>query len=747
MGKTLRDLAQGHVDNAAAFSALRAQEKNRPVALRHTVGFNAPVADTAHKIKPQDVDTGITGHALPFVIASMSFGSQSETAFRAYAEAAQRLNIIALNGEGGEIADLMGKYAHNRGQQIASARFGVNIELLNASNLLEIKIGQGAKPGEGGHLPGSKVSAQVARARHVSPGIDLISPSNNHDIYSIEDLAQFIEELKTANPKARVAVKVPVVPGIGVIAVGVAKAGADIINLTGFDGGTGAARAHSIQHVGLPVDIGVVEAHRALLASNMRKRVELWADGGVRSPDDVVKLMCLGANRIGFGTVAMLALGCLLCRQCKTGMCPMGITTQVKTAEEAAEQGFKRFTPLDYDQVCGTTGADVPGFRRRSQSYCRPAGCGASPRPGGALRAFGANVALLAVQPARFADAGDGRARLTGPTGLVPLRRPRNHLTTVVSNLVMETIASGEKIVAFEDDRATPVDRALGTHLAGALTRYQHHWNWPPGHDGVGGQGESWRKPVNGNGGSHDEVEDVYLGFYASTVPGNGLGAFSSAPLTVFVEGGAQDGVAKGLYGGRVVVLKGYNHNGVRIDGAVGKGLGYGAIDGLIVVQGNADSRACVRLSGADVIIGGEVTQPLNDALGLIGARANVKGFLCEYMTAGRVLVMGDPGPWICAGMTGGVLYLRLWPDMGLDMAAIRRRISRGANVTLNPVAAEDGENLYELLQAYASELARNHQHAEAEKVRALYNDWERRFVKITPCKSGDAEDEDVEEP
>ncbi len=737
VGKALRDLAQGRAEGSAAFAALRAEEKRRPVTLRHVVGFNAPVADAARKIRPADVDASITGHTLPFVIASMSFGSQSETAFRAYAEAAHRLNIIALNGEGGEIADLMGKYPHNRGQQIASARFGVNIELLNASNLLEIKIGQGAKPGEGGHLPGSKVSAQVARARHVSPGIDLISPSNNHDIYSIEDLAQFIEELKTANPKARVAVKAPVVPGIGVIAVGIAKAGADIINLTGYDGGTGAARAHSLQHVGLPVDIGVVEAHRALLASGMRKRVELWVDGGVRSPDDVVKLMCLGANRVGFGTVAMLALGCLLCRQCKTGMCPMGITTQVKTAEEAAEQGFKSFTPLNYD-------AAVEGLVRLFGAFGDEIKAIAARLGVARLQDLVGRVELL-EQTSHFLQFNLHDVLMPGagaspdrPAGLVPLRRPRNHLTTVVSNLVMETLAGGEKIVAFEDDRVTPVDRALGTHLAGALTRYQQHWNWPPGHDGVGGQGESWRRPLNGNGGSrHENAEDVYLGFYASTVPGNGLGAFSSAPLTIFVEGGAQDGVAKGLYGGRVVVLKGYNHNGVRIDGSVGKGLGYGAIDGLIVVQGNADSRACVRLSGADIIIGGEVTQPLNDALGFIGARANVKGFLCEYMTAGRVLVMGDPGPWICAGMTGGVLYLRLWPELGLDMAAIRRRIAHGANVALGPVTAEDGVNLHELLDAYAGELVRNHQHAEAERVRALYNDWERRFVKITPRKTG----------
>ena len=169
----------------------------------------------------------------------MSFGSQNEIAFRAYAEAADRLNMISLNGEGGEIKDMIGKYPHTRGQQVASGRFGVNAELLNSSNLIEIKIGQGAKPGEGGHLPGSKVTAKIAEARNATIGSDLISPSNNHDIYSIEDLAQMITEIKTANQLAKVAVKVPVVPNIGTIAVGIAKAGADFINISGFDGGTG----------------------------------------------------------------------------------------------------------------------------------------------------------------------------------------------------------------------------------------------------------------------------------------------------------------------------------------------------------------------------------------------------------------------------------------------------------------------------------------------------------------------------
>jgi glutamate synthase (NADPH/NADH) large chain len=317
--------------------------------------------------------------------------------------------------------------------------------------------------------------------------------------------------------------------------------------------------------------------------------------------------------------------------------------------------------------------------------------------------------------------------------GQGPLRRPRNHLTTVVSNLVMEAVVAGEEVVSFEDDKVTPVDRALGTHLAGALTRYRQKWMWLPGHGGVGGSPESWRPPVRGGSSDGYHVRETNLRFYASSVPGNGLGAYTTSPVNIIVEGGAQDGLAKGMHGGRVVILKGYNHDGAPVDGSVGKSLAYGAIGGLIIVQGDADSRACIRLSGADVIIGGEIRQPLNDSLGFIGARANVKGFLCEYMTAGRVLVLGDPGPWVCAGMTGGVLYLRLQPRMNFDREAIRRRIARGAQVALCGVDDSDEANLRELLTAYADELLRSHQSLEADHALDLLREWRTTFVKIEP--------------
>ena len=746
--------------------------RRTPVTLRHILDFRYP--DVPTPIDPTVVDAGLTDHDLPFVISSMSFGSQGETTFRAYAEGAYRLNMICVNGEGGEILDMMGLYPHNRGQQIASGRFGVDINLINSSNLLEIKIGQGAKPGEGGHLPGRKVSLRVAAARHARQGVDLISPSNNHDIYSIEDLAQFIEELKTANPKARVAVKVPVVPGIGIISVGIAKAGADIINLTGYDGGTGAARQHSLRHVGLPAEIGVVEAHKFLTESGLRHRVELWCDGGMRTASDAVKMTCLGANRVGFGTLAMVAIGCTICRACQTDTCHVGIATQIESVAQAKARNLRRFIPQEFEyavqgivNLFGALGEEVKRLTAQLGFESTQDLVGRTDLLEQISHHDQIDLTEMLTHIKNPLDENKVARPLQLSSGVQfsqhPLRRPRNHLTTVISNMVMETAITGEEKISFEDDKVSSVDRALGTHLAGALTRYTRDWMWAPGHGGVGGLPESWRPPVqayavNSQTGnvesfvpevsthvierpnsqnvypSNDHhVRETNLRFYASSVPGNGLGAYCAPPLNITVEGGAQDGVGKGMHGGRLVVMKGYNHDGVRVDGSVGKGPAYGAIGGLIIVQGDADSRACIRLSGADVIIGGEIRQPINDSLGYIGARANVKGFLCEYMTAGRVLVLGDPGPWICAGMTGGVLYLRLQPRMNFDMAAIQRRVAQGAQVRILPADESDELNLTYLLNVYAEELNRSHQTRDAHRILDLLQNWKTTFVKVEP--------------
>jgi glutamate synthase (NADPH) large chain len=712
-------------------AAVRSLEATDPVSARHLLDLR--LGDRASSPPPAGAsDASIQKHSLPIFFSAMSFGSQGETAFRAYAEAATRLNIICLNGEGGEISEMMGRYSHWRGQQIASGRFGVNATLLNSTLLLEIKIGQGAKPGEGGHLPGKKVSAKVAAARHTTTGAELISPSNNHDLYSIEDLAELVEELKTVNPWARVSVKVPVVPGIGVVAVGIAKAGADIINISGYDGGTGAARRHATRHVGLPTEIGVMEAHRALSAAGLRRRVEVWCEGGMKTAADVVKMICLGANRVGFGTLAMIAVGCTVCRRCHQDMCHAGIATQVETAEEASSLGIRNFHPLDLEtsirrltNLFGALGSEVAALTAvlgaaRTQDLVGQTHLLAQARGLDLLDLDD----LLATPPS-----GDANGIAASRT----LRRPRNTLTQIITRMVDDALADGDRSVRFFDDHVSATDRALGTHLAGALARRRLFGEAetrseerglcaPPADLRAAASGSTWA-----------ELETADLLFDAGSVGGNGAGAFMVEPLRIVIEGGAQDGAGKGAFGGRMATLKGMNQMGQWVDGAVGKGFAYGAMGGLFLVQGNADSRFCVRLSGADVVAAGDIEQPLDDKAGFLATRANLKGFAFEYMTAGRAVVLGDPGPWMCAGMTGGVIYQRLQPGKGLDLAALRRRIARGAHVQIGRLDAADVAALTGLLAVYAEELRTAYQPAEAERILAVAA-TPASFVKIVPA-------------
>ncbi len=701
--KRIEDVAHEELSLEEYTEELIALEEEIPVALRHVLGLKTHESG----VDPDEVDITIKHHSMPVLIGAMSFGSQGELAYKAYGEAAYQLNIICINGEGGELADVMGRYPRNRGNQIASARFGVNINFLNSCDYLEIKIGQGAKPGEGGQLPGYKVTEQVAAARHTTPGVDLISPSNNHDLYSIEDLAQLIDELKTANPHAKVSVKIPVVPGVGVIAVGVAKAGADIINITGYEGGTGAARAHSLRHVGLPAEIGVWLAHRALSESGLRDDVELWCDGGMKCGRDVVKMLCLGANRVGFGTMAMVAVGCTICRKCHEGTCHVGITTHIKTKDEATLKGIKHFEPRDYE-------ASVEGIKNVFHMLADDI------RKWTAKLGFTRTQDLVGRADLLEQIAMHDRIDLTPLTkrapnnqqkALVPgvgrrLTRPRNTLSKQITQIIAEHLENGDTEITYDDEQVMAMDRALGTHLGGALKR-----------------GEI----PNG-----DLVEAVHLNFSNSAVPGNGLAAFLDAPLDVLVEGGAQDGVAKCSYSGTVTILKGLNHNGERLDGSVGKSFAYGAQGGRFIVQGNADTRACIRLSGADVIFGGEVKEPLRDELGGLAARANLKGYACEYMTSGRVVILGDPGPWMCAGMSGGVVYQRIQPSMNLTVEAVRRRLAEGVMVDIFPLDDKGVDDLRELLTYYIQTLEMNNQPQAVGHLYEVVARPQDHFVKIT---------------
>lgn len=702
MWKKVEDIAHGELSLDAYTESMLKLEQDMPIAPRHLLGLKVSAAP----VQPDQVDISVGDHAMPTLIGAMSFGSQGELAYKAYAEAAYRLNIICMNGEGGELPEVMGAYPRNRGNQIASARFGVNIGFLNSCQYLEIKIGQGAKPGEGGQLPGYKVTEQVALARSTQPWVDLISPSNNHDLYSIEDLAQLIDELKTANPHAKISVKIPVVPGVGIIAVGVAKAGADIINITGYEGGTGAARAHSLRHVGLPCEIGVWLAHSALIDSGLRDDVELWADGGMKSGRDVVKLLCLGANRIGFGTLAMVAVGCTICRKCHEGTCHVGITTHIRTVEEALEKGIKHFEPRDYEMAVQGI---VNVFDMLAEDIRR---CTAA-------LGFTRTQDLVGRADLLEQISMHDRIDLTPFTQLVPhkgkrplqpgigkrLARPRNTLSKQITSLIAERLAHGDYELTYDDEQVMAMDRALGTHLSGAIKR-----NDLP---------------------NHDKLQAVHLSFSNSAIPGNGLAAFIDKPIDVLVEGGAQDGVGKCARGGTVAILKGLNHNGERLDGSVGKSFAYGAQGGRFIVQGNADTRACIRLSGADVIFGGEVTAPLRDELGALATRANLKGYACEYMTSGRVLIMGDPGPWMCAGMSGGVVYQRIQPEMRLTVDAIRRRIAKGAMVDIFELDETGIADVRDLLGIFIQTLEQNNQPEATAHLNALLSRPRDHFVRI----------------
>ncbi|WP_223192703.1 glutamate synthase-related protein [Paenibacillus sedimenti] len=713
MWKALGDAASGAAPYSDYRDKLREEEQKNPISIRHIAGFNVEKALSEGR-KPLDasqVDISIGGHSLPMLISSMSFGSQNETAFRAYAEAGERLNMVTMNGEGGEIKDMLGRYKKTRGAQVASGRFGVNVELANAVAFLEIKIGQGAKPGEGGHLPGSKVTAKIAAARNATIGSDLISPSNNHDIYSIEDLAQIISELKEASGrKAKIIVKIPVVPGIGTIAVGVAKAGADVITLSGFDGGTGAARIHSLTHVGLPTEIGTKLAHVALIEAGLRHRVELWSDGGLKSGADVVKMVMLGANRAGFGSIAMQSIGCTTCRGCHLDTCHVGIATQIDSMEEAEEKGLRRFVPRQYDLA-------VDSLVRLFGSM------------GEEVREIVASLGFKNLQD------------LVGRSDLLQQisHQERIDLSDILRPAPLQFISDAERAM---EEAAVSSDIRIAAGAEGQEffpdslamdAPIVRNWSKVDAESRILGTRYSSHRVRDRFDGSYDQLPDFALNLVDGSVPGNGLAAFNARGVNITVHGGAEDGLGKMAFGGKVAILKSQSKNNTLINGSVGKSFGYGAQKGLFLIQGGADTRACIRFSGADVVFGGEITTPLQDELGGLAARANLKGFAFEYMTNGRAVVMGDPGPWICAGMTGGVIYQRLVPEMGLDQAAIERRIAKGAKVKLESIGVQSKKDLTELLTAYRDELAGSGQSEAAAKIDGLLGNLEENFIRISP--------------
>jgi glutamate synthase (NADPH/NADH) large chain len=456
--------------------------------------------------------------------------------------------------------------------------------------------------------------------------------------------------------------------------------------------------------------------------------VELWCDGGIKSGRDVVKMVLLGANRCGFGTLSMVAIGCTICRGCQLDTCHVGIATQMETQEEAQRKGLKRFVPREIehavDHLCTFFGAMGDEVRTLTASLGSTRLQDLVGRSDLLVQTRGLERVDLAYLTSTDPWTWDAVGDMCGAPGR-SVRRSPHQLSEAISSSVQSVFARGESLAVYEDT-VNAADRFLGTHLAGALAR--ERFGTTLENEAAGGGDAS---APGGNG--HHRARLV---FGHGSVPGNGLAAFASDELEVRVEGGAQDGVAKGAFGGEVYILRGANADGARLDGSVGKSFAYGAQRGRFYVQGDADSRAAIRLSGADVVFGAVPRTTIDDRLGNIATRANLKGFFAEYMTAGRVVVLGDPGPWICSGMTGGIVYLRLHPELGLDEAALRRRLAKGAKVEMRPIDENDVPVLRELLTPYYRALIDAGQAEEGLRVIDMLSDAESRFVKVGPAST-----------
>jgi len=532
-----------------------------------------------------------------FSTQAMSLGAISPEAHQTLAIAMNRLGGRSNTGEGGEDPSIYYERpeANNRVKQVASARFGVTAEYLVHADEIEIKMAQGSKPGEGGQLPSAKVTPYIARLRHAIPGTSLISPPPHHDIYSIEDLAQLIYDLRAVNPNARIGVKLVSSSGVGVIATGVAKAGADVITISGHDGGTGASPLTSIKNTGLPWEIGLRDAHTALVRAGLRARVRLRVDGGFKFARDVVVAALLGAEEFGFGTAALLAIGCVMARQCHLNTCPVGIATQ----DEALRARFAG-NPEMVEAFFRALAADVRQLL---------AGMGA----GSIDEILGA---VDRLRP-RSAEAEQSVVSLLQPILNPPAQFPCPHEDSSALHVELNRVVDDLESLSTRPYRfeITSEDRAVGAHFSGEVLRRL---------------GSSF-------GRSTLEMAGVDCEFFGTA--GQSFGAFLISGANFRLNGEANDYVGKGLCGGSIAITA-QAEASERGDVLVGNTVLYGATSGELFVAGRAGERFAVRNSGALAVVEG------------VGRHG------CEYMTAGVVLILGPAGANMGAGMTGGLAYL-----------------------------------------------------------------------------------------
>ncbi|UDL04404.1 glutamate synthase large subunit [Marinobacter sp. CA1] len=665
--RTLQDaVISGEYGQYREYAAL---VNERPVAtLRDLLSFRSDIEG----IKLADVEP-VEAIFPRFDSAAMSLGALSPEAHEALAVAMNTLGGRSNSGEGGEDAARYGTERRSKIKQVASGRFGVTAEYLRSAEVMQIKVAQGAKPGEGGQLPGGKVNDLIARLRYSVPGVTLISPPPHHDIYSIEDLAQLIFDLKQVNPKALVSVKLVSEPGVGTIAAGVAKAYADLITVSGYDGGTAASPLTSIRYAGSPWELGLSETQQALRANDLRGKIRLQTDGGIKTGLDVVKAAILGAESFGFGTTPMVALGCKYLRICHLNNCATGVATQ---NDHLREEHFR-----------GTVEMAMNFFRfvaEETREWMAKLGVRT-------LEELVGRVDLLERLP------GDTQRQqkldLTPLLGndLIPADKP--HTCQVERNLPFDEGKLAEQMVADMADaianrqggtwsyRVTNCDRSIGARLSGEIAE------------------------VHGNQGMIDAPITLEL----TGTAGQSFGVWNVCGLHLYLEGDANDYVGKGMTGGKLVIRppQGSSFN-TQETSIVGNTCLYGATGGKLFAAGTAGERFGVRNSGAHAVVEG------------------AGDHCCEYMTGGLITVLGATGHNFGAGMTGGFAYVLDEKNTFVDKY-------NHELVEIQRISSEDMEPYRNHLRGVIREHVAETRSAWAEHILNNFDDYIGRFWLVKP--------------
>jgi glutamate synthase (ferredoxin) len=604
-----------------------------------------------------------------FATGAMSYGSISKEAHETLAIAMNKIGARSNSGEGGEDPERYGTAKNSRIKQVASGRFGVTSHYLANATDLQIKMAQGAKPGEGGQLPGHKVYPPIAKVRHSTPGVGLISPPPHHDIYSIEDLAQLIHDLKNSNPEARVHVKLVAEVGVGTVAAGVAKAHADVVLISGHDGGTGASPLSSLKHAGLPWELGLAETQQILVMNKLRDRIVVQTDGQMKTGRDVVIAALLGAEEFGFSIAPLIVLGCIMMRVCHLNTCPVGIATQdpelrKKFAGDPEHViNFFRFVAQETRELMAQL-----GFRTIDEMVGRVDRLNVKTTIDH-WKARGLDFSKILHQPPRDADVAIRRVRDQDHA----LEKSLDRMTIVpLCRDALEKKAPVDIILPIKN-----VNRTVGTILGFEVSKRY-------GAEGL-------------------PEDTIRIHFNGSA--GQSFGAFLPKGLTFTIEGDANDYVGKGLSGGKIAIFPPRQSTFVPEENIlIGNVALYGATEGEAYFRGVAGERFAVRNSGARAVVEG------------VGDHG------CEYMTGGRVVVIGKTGRNFAAGMSGGLAFV-------LDADGDFKQHCNMEMVALETLSTEDADEVREMLKRHV----RYTNSSVAQKLLDNWKTMQSKFVKVIP--------------